>query len=310
VVAYVDLDRRALSEWCVHRLGGGEPVQVMFEVGHLSQVVGLRMNAGRSVVVKVRPWQDRLLGCGRVQELVAAAGYPAPRLVVAPERLGGFGISAETLVSGGELLPLGHDSADRFADALARLIGCAPEPSAVGGLAPSPAWVGWDHVDGRLWPDPDDREGDLNRSGGHTWLDAVGGAARAQLQSLGRPEVIGHCDWYSQNLRWIGRQLHVVHDWDSAVAQPEAAIVGQAAAIWPGTGMPGEVATVRQSERFLEAYQRASGRSWTDEEIAATWAAGLWTRAFDAKKACLAGSDPSVALSQAEAGDRSRLAGL
>jgi hypothetical protein len=43
---------------------------------------------------------------------------------------------------------------------------------------------------------------------------------------------------------WIDRRLHVVHDWDSAVTQAEAAIAGQAAAVWPGTGLPGDVATL------------------------------------------------------------------
>jgi hypothetical protein len=38
-----------------------------------------------------------------------------------------------------------------------------------------------------------------------------------------------------------------VHHWDSAVGQAKAAIAGQAAAVWPGTGLPGEVATVAQS---------------------------------------------------------------
>ena len=41
----------------------------------------------------------------------------------------------------------------------------------------------------------------------------------------------------------------------------------------------------RQSEDFLNAYMDASGRSWTAHEVRAAWAAGLWTRAFDAKKA-------------------------
>jgi hypothetical protein len=37
---------------------------------------------------------------------------------------------------------------------------------------------------------------------------------------------------------------------------------------------------------------------------------GLWTRAFDAKKASLVGADPAAALTKAEAKERSRLAGL
>jgi Phosphotransferase enzyme family len=152
-----------------------------------------------------------------------------------------------------------QDSAARFADALARLVRTAPEPSTVSTLTPSPAWVGWDHTAETLWPDPDDREGDLNEHREERWLDEIGAAAREQLRALDRPAVVGHGDWYSQNLRWIDGRLHVVHDWDSVIAQPEAAIAGQSAAVWPGTGLPGDVATVRQSEQFLAAYERASG---------------------------------------------------
>jgi hypothetical protein len=101
-----------------------------------------------------------------------------------------------------------------------------------------------------------------------------------------------------------------VHDWDSVIAQPEAAIAGHAAAIWPGTGEPGEVANLTQSEDFLNAYMDASGRSWTAHEVRAAWAAGLWTRAFDAKKASLTGDDPYLALTRSEADERGRLAGF
>ena len=80
--------------------------------------------------------------------------------------------------------------------------------------------------------------------------------------------------------------------------------------MWPGTGLPGEVANLAQSEQFLAAYERASERTWTDDDVRAAWAAGLWTRAFDAKKASLVGADPAAALTKAEAKERSRLAGL
>jgi hypothetical protein len=102
----------------------------------------------------------------------------------------------------------------------------------------------------------------------------------------------------------------VVHGWGSAVTQPEAAVAGQAAAVWPGMGLPGEVATPAQSEQFLTAYERASGHSWTDRDIGAAWAAGLWTRAFDAKKASLVGADPAATLTKTEAKERARIAGL
>jgi hypothetical protein len=98
--------------------------------------------------------------------------------------------------------------------------------------------------------------------------------------------------------------------WDSVIAQPGVAIAGQAAAMWPGTGLPGEVATVQQSEQFLAAYEHAAGKSWTDQELRVAWAVALWTRAFDAKKASLVGADPATALTKAETEVRCRLAGL
>ena len=303
------LARSTLSEWCLRRLGS-EPDQILFETGYLSQVIGLRLATGREVVVKARAWQDRLVGCGQVQQSLRMGGFPAPRLLVPPARFGQLGVSAEELVHGGELLAPQPDSAGRFAEALAQLVRAAPEVSSVSTLAPSPAWVGWDDVREELWPHPDDREGDLNAHARDQWLNDIGSAARKQLRALAQPVVIGHGDWYSANLRWRNRRLHVVHDWDSVIAQPEAAIAGQAAAIWPGTGLPGEVATVQQSEQFLAAYEHAAGQSLTDHERRAAWAAGLWTRAFDAKKASLVGSDPATALTKAEAEERCRLAGL
>ncbi|HLM20833.1 MAG TPA: hypothetical protein VK390_04825 [Propionibacteriaceae bacterium] len=131
------LDRRALWEWCQRRLGS-EPEQVLFETGYLSQVIGLRLIDGRDIVVKVRAWQERLTGCGQVQHSLSVAGFPAPRLLVPPERLGQLGVSAEALVPGGALLAAEWDSAARFAEALALLVSAAPHPATVSTLAPSP----------------------------------------------------------------------------------------------------------------------------------------------------------------------------
>jgi hypothetical protein len=62
-------------------------------------VIGLRLTNGRDVVVKVRAWQERLIGCGQVQHSLSLRGFPAPRLLVPPERLGQLGVSAEALIS-------------------------------------------------------------------------------------------------------------------------------------------------------------------------------------------------------------------
>ena len=166
-----------MSRWCLKRLGS-QPEQVLFEAGYLSRVVGLRLTNGRDVVVKVRAWQERLIGCGQVQYSLSVGGFLAPRLLVPPERLGRLGMSAEALIDGGALLAAERDSAARFAEALALLVRHRPDPATVSTLAPSPAWVGWDHAAEKLWPAPDDRDGDLDRHPGDRWLDEIGKAAR------------------------------------------------------------------------------------------------------------------------------------
>ncbi len=49
-----------VSGWCTTRLGS--PLSaVLFESGYFSAVFGVALADGREVVVKVRPWEDRLV---------------------------------------------------------------------------------------------------------------------------------------------------------------------------------------------------------------------------------------------------------
>jgi hypothetical protein len=132
---------------------------------------------------------------------------------------------------------------------------------------------------------------------------------RERLRACQSPARIGHGDWESQNIRWTGRQPLAVHDWDSVIAQPETAIAGMAAAVFPAAG-PGAAATVRQSADFLAAYQAAAGVQWDHQQVRDAWAAGLWVRLFNARKDAVTGGGPELARLAAEIGDRLDLAGL
>lgn len=74
--------------------------------------------------------------------------------------------------------------------------------------------------------------------------------------------MLGHGDWERQNLRWDGRTALVVHDWDSLVTQPEPAVVGAAAAVWPAGAEGRHAATVEESAAFLAAYQGTAATTW------------------------------------------------
>jgi Ser/Thr protein kinase RdoA (MazF antagonist) len=235
------LDDVSLADWCDRYLGA-RPACVLFRSGHLSEVIAAALTDGRRVVVKGRPADPRIAGCVTVQAHLVRAGFPCPVPLTAPTRVGGLTVTAETLVPGGSQRPA-EGGAAPFAALLARLIRSAPDPAAVPALAPSPPWTGWDHSGARLWPDRDDRGRDLNGAPGPGWIDDAARQVRERLNASPAPLRIGHGDWESQNIRWSGGQPLAVDDWDSVIAQPEPAIVGRAAAVWPAAGGPGEAAT-------------------------------------------------------------------
>jgi Ser/Thr protein kinase RdoA (MazF antagonist) len=299
----------ALADWCARWLGAA-PAAELFATGNLSAVTGLRLTDGREVVVKVRPPGTRLTGCAAVHRALWAAGFPCPEPLVDLQPLDGQAATAEVLMPDDGKQPPDRDLAVLSAAALARLVELAPDPDSIPSLAPSPSWTGWDHTEPGLWPTPDDFDVDLNSRPGPRWLDRVAAAVRDHLGGHAGQPVIGHGDWHPDNLVWHGARLMAVHDWDSVICQPEPAIAGLAAASFLGLGATTGLATIDDSAAFLDAYVGARGRPWTPAERAASWAAGLWQRAFDAKLQSVGGGDPEQVLTQAEAAARLRLAGL
>lgn len=300
----------ALALWCRQWLGG-QPQEILFEQRQLSHVIGVRLDDQREVIVKARPASPRLEACVRVQQYLWARGYPCPELLAGPAPFGDLVATAEGYLRDGELLPRSADAPQKFAAALARLVALAPTREALPSLAPAPPWVGWDHEQPGVWPLPDNLDVNLNHIAGPVWLDELGQALRALLCATRLPAVVGHADWESQNLRWQDGALLVVHDWDSVVALPEAALAGAAAAVFPADREPLSDATIPESVAFLSAYANARGQGWSLEEQRVGWAAGLWVRAFNAKKAWVRdAASPVVARLEEEVGERRGRAGL
>jgi Phosphotransferase enzyme family len=295
-----------LSRWCTEHLGS-PPAGEIFRSGYLSAVIGLRLADGREVVVKVRPESRRIAGCVEVQRRMFRAGYPCPEPLTGAIPFGGDVATAEAYVPGGAVLPGAGDAAWAFAEAFARLIRLAPRPAEVPALDPAPSWAAWDHAENGLWPCPEDRDVNLNEVTGPRWIDDAGQRALDRLRAGGSDAVIGHCDWLVGNLRWSGDALLVVHDWDSMTADSEPVLVGFAAALY-STVSADELATIEDTERFLVAYCRARGREFTPGELERSWAAGVWTRAYDAKYQHAVGQ-PVTSLSEDAARERLRRTG-
>lgn len=301
------VDPGSLARWCLEHLGS-PPAEELFRSGYLSAVLGLRLADEREVVVKVRPDSPRTAACVEVQRRMFQAGYPCPRPLTGPTALGGGVATAETYVPGGGMLPSPDRAAWAFAEAFARLIRLAPRPDEVSTLDPAPSWAAWNHAGDGLWPRSEEDPGvDLDEVAGAEWIDDAGRLAGDRLRAGESEAVIGHCDWLAGNLRWSADTLLVVHDWDSVTADSEAVLVGFAAALY-STVSPDRLATVEDTERFLAAYCHARGRQFSLDELQRAWAAGVWTRAYDARYQHAVGQ-PITSLSQDEARERLRRAG-
>ena len=302
------VDPARLALWCADHLGR-PPVAELFTSGHLSAVIGLRLADDREVVVKVRPGSPRIAACVDVQRRMFASGYPCPEPLAGPAPFGGGDVAtAEVYVPGGAVLPGAEHASQVSAEAFARLIRLAPRPADVLPLDPAPSWAAWNHAEPGLWPRPDEFDVDLNDVAGPEWIDQAGRRARDRLRAGAPGAVIGHCDWLASNVRWDGDELLVVHDWDSTAADGEAVLAGFAAALHSAVS-PDEQATAEETGMFLDAYCDARGRRFSADEVQLSWAAGVWTRAYDAKCQHAAG-EAVVSLSKEEARERLRRAGI
>lgn len=280
----------AVDDWVRDRLNA-RAARVVWMREHLSRVMRVELNSGTSVVLKVRPYHERLEACGRVQAAAHAAGLPCPAVLDGPVKAGRFSCSVEQWVPGGEQLDLRLANPARlFADALHAVVRGVQDASAeaLADTASVLPWVGWRHAAGETWPPPDDLDADLNAFEAPSGLDDIAARARSIIQAHDLPRVIGHGDWESQNLRWRASRLHCIHDWDSVVFEPEAALVGAAAAVYGARGGTGEASTFDETAAFIAAYDAARPGGLSPDEWSVAWAAGVWVLAFNAKKGVVA----------------------
>jgi hypothetical protein len=181
------------------------------------------------------------------------------------------------------------DVAARCAEVLARLMAELADVTVAPPL-PNPPWVRWDHADAGVWPAVDSLDS-RDQSVVPAYVVEAAERARGRILAAGLPCVLGHADFEAQNLRWHGRQVWAVHDWDSLAWQPEAALAGAASGAFASAGPP-TLAPIESSEAFLVAYQNVRGRSFTAVEQEIAWAASVWMAAYNAREEALHGNTP------------------
>ena len=227
-------------------------------------VLGLELEDGSRVALKaVRP-RPGLTEAVAVQAELHVRGFPCPRPLVGPVRLrsGSVAFVQEWIEAPQRDL---HEPRLRreAASLLAGLVDTAAPlrerlpPTFAGPRAP--------------FPPPHDSRFDLTRSDG-AWIDE---AAASVLPMLADPSaaVVGHSDWSAKHFGWDGDRIGAVYDWpDSVALDAEETIVGQASVNFPATwDLPVEpkLATVDESDAFVEEYEEAAGRRLDRELIRA-----------------------------------------
>ena len=295
-----------LPAWCLDHLGG-EPADVLFQLEQVSKVFGLRLPGGTDVVVKARADDGRAEPCVAAQTLLAERGFPCARPLTPVVSVGSLAVHAEEFRPGGEIWH--GDSpgvAARCAEVFARLTAELADLTVAPPL-PNPPWVRWDHTDSGVWPAIDWLDNRDQRAVPAYVVDTAV-RARGRLLAAGLPCVLGHADFEAQNLRWHGREVWAVHDWDSLAWQPEAALAGAASGAFASAGPP-TLAPIESSEAFLVTYQDVRGRLFTAVEQEIAWAASLWMAAYNAREMALRGYTPVCADAlRAQAAERLRRA--
>jgi hypothetical protein len=278
-----------LPAWCLDHLGA-EPSDVLFELQQISMVFGLRLAGGTDVVVKARADDGRAVSCVAAQAQLAERGFPCARPLTPVAGVGSLAVHAEEFRAGGRVLHGDSpDVAACYAGVFARLMAELADV-AVAPPLPNPPWVRWDHTDSGVWPAIDCLD---NRDQSVVLAHVVDTAERARrrILAVGLPCVLGYADFEAQNLRWHGREVWAVHDWDSLAWQPEAALAGAASGFFASAGPP-TLAPIESSEAFLVAYQDIRRRMFTAVEQEIAWATSLWTAAYNAREEALHGHTP------------------
>jgi len=263
-------------------------VEVFFLAERAGTIVGLRLGDGTRVALKIhrRRTEEYLHAMQQVQGQLWSHGFPCPR------PLGVRGTATlEEWIDDGEYLDA-HDSEVRrvLADQLARLVDIAS------GLRPSAALTPFfPPAGGPLWPKPhSDRIDFESTAEDAAWIDDIAREARRRRDAHALPLVVGHHDWTIQHVRFAGLEPTVVYDWDSLSAGPEPVFAGDAAEHftytehldverWP---------TVAEAAAFLDDYERARGRAFTDAERETAKAAAVYARAYSTRFAHALGHDP------------------
>jgi len=261
---------RMIRAWArTKSFGDGRVSSVELSVG---AAVTLQL-ATDKVFVKVWPCDvdpKALSAQLQVQAGLAACGFPAPRLLTEPSRLGPGWAAAMEYKRDGVATDVRVPGVRRaMAAGLSQFVRLSGSYRDMEGL---PHRL----LPDRIWPRPHNVLFDFEATTqGAEWIDDIARTALAAMRSATSRIVVGHLDWSAKNMRMGPESIAVVYDWDAVFLDRETFVIGAAAAHFPMTweldvsGNP----EAREVLAFVQEYEEARGQAFTStelEEIAAS----------------------------------------
>lgn len=267
-------------------MGQARPTRCFFHAVGVGIALGLELESGRSIMVKLhgakRPLSF-LQAVIEVQRHLVSEGFPAPLPLGDPISLFGLTMTAEDFLGSGELRDA-HDPKIRklMASGLANLIESAKPFALSRSLYLSPT-----RRDSQsLWPTPHNALFDFDtRSSDTAWIEDLATKALSVVSSFQGADVVGHADWSAKHFRFHEDAISAVYDWDSLVLAPEPVLLGVAAATFPYhetlevVHSPSEV----EIEAFIEEYIASRKTPAASEEIRIARAQAVYSLAYGAK---------------------------
>jgi hypothetical protein len=256
---------------------------ITFTAGDIGAVFGLRLQDGRTAVLKaLQPGAGlpRVQAVADCQNRLATAGFPAPVVLTGPNVTDGVVAVIERQLSctstGNPREPRNRTT---MAAALARQIELLRDIDGTALISGRPAWADWETG---AWPVEHDPIFDFDHPvPGYEWLDARANDAAAELRILDElPAVVGHSDWVWQNVCVRDGEFIAGYDWDSLIFAPECAVVGLVAGSFTqGSPVPPHDPTRQEITAFIDDYPI----EFSAAERNGAFAAATWVRCYNAR---------------------------
>lgn len=258
-------------------------------------VAGLDLDDGRAVVLKAQQGgrrEEYLAACVEYRTMLAGEGFPCPRPIGGPRRVGPAWILAEELTEAGT-------PGDAHAPPIRRAItGALARLERLSERFPAPERFGraWytGLPEGRVFPRPHSPAFDFDSTrDGAEWIERLAAEARARRGAASGDRAVGHFDFRVEHLRFDGARVVASYDWDSLHNELVPVWIGSLAPHFTADWQREDVVrapTLDEMRAFVADFEASRARPFSADERRTLAAAAVYGMAYTAR--CNHASNP------------------